>query len=132
MKNRRTIHKAIFFLYLLAVGYLCFGNFSSIPSTPKDFLGIPSDKWVHFMMFFPFALLLYNAFQWRSSKWWHSLLLVTGVFAVGCLVAAGTEIGQGMTTYRSKDPQDFAADILALCLSTAVVLILDLKKTLKK
>lgn len=132
MKNRRTIHKAIFFLYLLAVGYLCFGNFSSIPSAPKDFLGIPSDKWVHFMMFFPFALLLYNAFEWRSSKWWHSLLLVTGVFAVGCLVAAGTEIGQGMTTYRSKDPQDFAADILALGLSTAVVLILDLKKTLKK
>lgn len=132
MKSKKTIQKAVFFLYLVAVGYLCFGHFTNLPTTPTLFLGIPSDKWVHFLMFFPFALLLYWAFEWRTSKWWHSLLLVIGILAVGSLVAAGTEIGQGMTTYRSKDPEDFVADILALSLSTIVVLILDLKKTLKK
>lgn len=132
MKDRRYIQKALFILYLLAVGYLCFGHFSSIPTTPRDILGIPSDKWAHFLMFFPFALLLYRAFDWRTAGWWHSLLLVAGIFAFGCLVAAGTEIGQGMTTYRSKDPEDFVADILALALSTAAVLIIDLKKNLKK
>ena len=132
MKEKRTIQKATFFIYLVAVGYLCFGHFSGMPSTPKVILGIPSDKCVHFLMFFPFAILLYRAFDWRTSKWWHSLLLVLGIFALGCLVAAGTEIGQGMTTYRSKDPEDFVADLLALVLSMAAILILDLKKTLKK
>lgn len=132
MRDKRTIQKIIFLIYLVAVGYLCFGHFDNIPTTPMVFLGIPSDKWVHFFMFFPFALLLYRAFDWRSSKWWHSVLLVIGLLAVGVLVAAGTEIGQGLTTYRSKDPEDFAADILALGLSTVIVLILDLKKTLKK
>ena len=50
----------------------------------------------------------------------------------GALVAAGTEIGQArLTTYRSGDPHDFAADLLALGVGSVIVFLLDIRKQRK-
>ena len=75
MKNGRLIARIVFLLYLAAVLYLCFGNFSDMSSVAKHFLGIESDKVVHFLMFLPFPVLFYMAFGWRTRNPWHSILL---------------------------------------------------------
>jgi len=120
--------KVIFFAYLAAVIFLCFGKFENLPQMNPLFLGIPKDKVVHFLMFFPFPILVFLAFDRFTTKPWHSLLFCLGVFLLGCIVAAATEIGQSYTQYRSGDPNDFRADILAVAISSIIVLIIDLKK----
>ena len=121
-----------FILYLAAVVYLCFGKFEQTPDIPWSFLGIPSDKLVHFCMFFPFPILAFLAFD-KYTETPKSTFLFTGVtYAVGLLLAVGTEWGQAhLTTWRSGDPWDFAADVVGLTLSGIIVIIWDLSKQKK-
>lgn len=132
MRKYRIIQKLIFLIYLAAVAYLCLGHFSNIHNVPRMIWGIPTDKWVHFIMFFPFPVLFYWAFNWNTKKWWHSLLLSVGILAAGSLVASSTELLQGLTTYRTKDILDFHADFKAMCISSVIVLVIESIKTLKK
>lgn len=129
MKNGRLIARVVFLLYLAAVLYLCFGNFSDMSSVAKHFLGIESDKVVHFLMFLPFPVLFYMAFGWRTCNPWHSILLAVAILALGSIIAAGTEFVQDLIPYRASDIVDFLADFLALCISAVVTLIIDLNRT---
>ena len=129
MKNGRLIARVVFLLYLAAVLYLCFGKFSDMSSVAKHFLGIESDKVVHFLMFLPFPILFYMAFGWRTRNPWYSVLLAHAILALGSIIAAGTELVQDLIPYRASDIVDFMADFLALCISTLVTLIIDLNKT---
>ena len=131
MKRYRVFQKLVFLVYLAFVAYLCFGHFTSLPDVPRVIWGIPIDKWVHFLMFFPFPVLFYWAFRWPTKKWWHSLLLVAGILVLGAAIASGTEAIQGMTVYRTADILDFKADFKAMCLSSVIVMIIELAKTLK-
>jgi VanZ family protein len=121
-----------FVLYLLAVLYLCFGKFENTPDIPWSFLGIPSDKLVHFCMFFPFPILAFLAFD-RFTETPKSTFLFSGItWVLGLLLAFATEWGQAhLTDYRSGDPLDLLADGLAITLSTLVVIIWDLSKQKK-
>lgn len=132
MKGRRLIARILFFLYLAAVLVLCFGQFKDAPSIPWTLLGIPSDKLVHFCMFFPFPILAFLAFD-KYTETPRSTFLFSGItFLVGVALAFGTEWGQAhLTTYRSGDPLDWLADISALFLSTLIVIIWDLLKQRK-
>lgn len=132
MKGRRLIARILFFLYLAAVLVLCFGQFKDAPSVPWTLLGIPSDKLVHFCMFFPFPILAFLAFD-KYTETPRSTFLFSGItFLVGVALAFGTEWGQAhLTTYRSGDPLDWLADISALFLSTLIVIIWDLLKQRK-
>ena len=129
MKGRRLIARILFFLYIAAVLVLCFGQFKDVPSVPWTLLGIPSDKLVHFCMFFPFPILAFLAFD-KYTETPRSTFLFSGItFLVGVALAFGTEWGQAhLTTYRSGDPLDWLADISALFLSTLIVIIWDLRK----
>ena len=129
MKVNKTIARIAFLLYLAVLMYLCFGKFSGIPQAPHGFFGIEGDKVVHFLMFLPFPILSYFAFPIPPHRAWHSVLLVLCILAVGSACAAGTELIQGFIPYREADTADFNADFLALCLSSAAVLALDLNKT---
>ena len=60
------------------------------------------------------------------------LLFVAVLFALGCMLAGATEIGQTYTKYRSGDLKDFKADGLALGISCLIVLVIDLAKQCKK
>ena len=133
MTRRELIFARILFVvYLLAIAWLCFWRFDSLPDVPRFFLGIPMDKIVHFTMFFPFPILAYFAFDRFTEKWWVSLLFTLGTFLTGALIAAGTEVGQArLTTYRSGDPKDYLADLLALGISSVLVLVADIWKQRK-
>ena len=122
--TRRWIFRILLVLYLCAVAWLCFGHFSSIPNVKMSYWGIPTDKIVHFIMFLPFPVLSFWAFDYKAGKSWKSVLLVFILFLMGCIIAAATEIGQYYTSYRSSDPRDFAADILALAISSVAIIVI--------
>lgn len=129
MKTRtRRIWTALFFVYLAAVAWCCFANFSSIPEPQKFILGLPFDKVVHFIMFFPFPILAWLAFDRFTTKPWHTIIFVAIVFIVGCIVAYATEAGQTFLPYRTGDKADALTDILSLGLSSLIVFFADILK----
>ena len=95
---------------------------------PKELWGIPIDKVVHFLMFFPFPLLAYLAFDRYREKRWSALPWAAIAFLGGSAFAAFTEMVQSRLSYRSGDPADFRADALALGAGTVIVLIVILFK----
>ena len=128
-RRQLTIARILLVLYLVALFWLCFGHFDSMPDVKRYYWGIPTDKIVHFLMFLPFPILAYFAFDRYTEKFWSSVLWTGVAFLAGVLLAAGTEVGQAfLTNYRSGDPNDFRADLLALGISTLLVFILDLRK----
>ena len=130
--SKKLITRILFFLYLAAVLFLCFGRFENTPDVPWSFLGIPSDKLVHFCMFFPFPILAFLAFD-KYSETPRATFLYSGLtWVLGMLLALGTEWGQAhLTTWRSGDPMDLLADGLSITISTLIVIIWDLSKQKK-
>lgn len=130
----KGIHKGnIFFKllllsYIAVVAYLCFGKFDNIPNVAKELWGIPMDKIVHFCMFFPFPIITYLAFDNKTTKARHSIILSIGILFIGLVMAAGTEIIQSKISYRSGDRNDLIANILALSISTLIIFIIDIYK----
>ena len=121
-----------FCVYLVAVLYLCFGKFEQTPDIPWSLLGIPSDKLVHFCMFFPFPILAFLAFDQYTDTVPKTLAFVGITLLVGVLLAIGTEWGQAhLTDYRSGDPKDLAADVTALVLSSVLIAWWDIRKQKK-
>ena len=133
MTRRQLITARILFVaYLVAVAWLCFGRFDSTQDVPMDLWGIPTDKIVHFLMFLPFPVLAFFAFDRFTEKFWPSVLWTSVSFLAGCAFAAGTEYVQArLLPYRTGDPADFMADFIALAVGSVAVLILDLSKQKK-
>lgn len=117
------ISRIILALYIIVLAFLCFGNFSSIQQAPKTILGIPSDKVVHFLMFLPFPILSYLSFDCFSSRFSKAILAIAVTFLVGAALAASTELGQGLTAYRSADSHDFVADLIGLGIGTICIIV---------
>lgn len=120
--------KFLLLVYCAAVAYLCFGRFDDLPQVTRYIFGIPTDKLVHFCMFLPFPVLVFLAIDRFTTKPWHSLLMMCGTFILGCISAAGTEIGQSFLAYRTCDPKDFMSDMIALAISSLTVFIIDILK----
>ena len=99
----RIIFPLMFICYICAVGFLCFGHFEDMPDVATTIFGIPTDKVVHFSMFFPFPLLAYATFGRKTKGRWNSILFILAIFLVGCILGIATELGQGLTDYRSCD-----------------------------
>ena len=128
-RGNKIAFRILFFMYLAGVLFLCFGHFDSTPSVPLSFFGIPTDKIVHFTMFFPFPILAFFAFDRYTDSVKSTLLFVGATFIVGLLLAFGTEWGQAhLTEYRSGDSMDLLADTTALLLSSTLVAVLDIVK----
>lgn len=130
-KRQLIFARIILALYLVALVLLCLLNFNTPPNVQKSFFGIPTDKIVHFCMFFPLPILAFFAFDKYTEKVWTSLLLTLLTFAVGIGLAAFTEWAQSLTPYRSGEKTDFIADIIALAISSALVAVLDISKMKK-
>ena len=130
--NQKILFRILFLLYLTGVLYLCFGRFDNTPSIEWTLFGIPTDKLVHFCMFFPFPILAFLAFDRYTETARQTFTFVGITLAVGILLALGTEWGQAhFTDYRSGDPWDLVADISALVLSSLLVSIWDIRKQKK-
>lgn len=130
-RTQRTIAQIVFWVYIALVLYLCFGKFGNLNNVPRQLWGIPTDKVVHFLMFFPFPLLAFLAFDVYTDNLWKSLLFSLLTFLVGVLVAAGTEYVQSFLPYRTGDRHDLRADVIALSVSTSIVFIIDICKQRK-
>ena len=132
--TRRQLRWAriLFGLYLVAVAVLCFAHFPESEDVPNELWGIPMDKIVHFLMFFPFPVLAYLAFDRYPGKRGASVLRTAAALLCGCAFAAVTELVQSRLPYRSGDPADFRADAFALLLSSVLVLILILVQKNRK
>ena len=128
-KALKITFRVAFYLYLIAIAVLCFGKFSDLPSVSNTILGIPTDKVVHFVMFFPFPILAFLAYDKFTGTVKSVLIFALVTFLAGCLIAAGTEIGQAyLTEYRGGDPTDFLADFLALLTGSIIATWIDLRQ----
>jgi VanZ family protein len=127
-RRQLVIARILFAMYLVAVAVLCFGKFESSQDMPRELWGIPTDKVVHFLMFFPFPALAYLAFDRYKGNRSSSFLWAGVAFLAGCAYAAVTELIQSRLSYRSGDPVDFQADFLALAACSVFILIIILLK----
>ena len=131
-QKQKIAFRILFFLYIAGVLYLCFGRFDNAPSIELNLWGIPTDKLVHFGMFFPFPILAFLAFDPYTETVPQTLLFVGVTFLIGLIVAVGTEWGQAsLTDYRSGDPLDFLADTIGLFLSSVLTTVWDIRKQKK-
>lgn len=126
MTTKTILARLLFFIYIIAIVFLCFMHLEKLPDVQKYILGIPTDKIAHFMMFFPFPILMYLAYDHMTEKLWRAVIFSLISFLIGALVATGTEYGQSFLPYRTMDFSDFKADLLGLGISGLIVLAVDI------
>lgn len=125
--TKRIVSITIFCLYIAAVAYLCFAKPEDVPQLPEYWFGLPADKVGHFLMFMPFPILGYLAFEGNGMSVWRKAALIITLMIIGTGISAGTEQVQAMLQYRSAEMNDLKADGLGiLCggLLTAINVIL--------
>ena len=127
-RRQLVISRILFAVYLIAVAVLCFAKFPPSEDVPKELWGIPTDKIVHFLMFFPLPVLAYLAFDRYKGKRLPSILWAAVAFLGGTVYAAFTELVQAHLPYRSGDPTDFRSDVLALAACSLIILVVILLK----
>ena len=131
-RTRALVFRLLMILYVAAVAWLCFANFHRLPDVPRTFFGVPTDKVVHFCMFFPFPILAFLAYDPYTRTPWQALAALVSICAVGGIFAGCTEFIQEQLTYRSKDIHDFGADCLAIGIAGVLVFLIDVLKMRKK
>ena len=125
----KTLFRVLFFVYLICVMVLCFGNFKGAPEVTLDLWGIPMDKVVHFAIFLPFPVLAFLAFDQFTETVPQTLLFVGITLVIGALMGWGTEWGQEhFTDTRQGDWMDFLADCVGLVVGSIGVAIWDIRK----
>lgn len=124
MGNRfRKISIVLFCTYIAAVILLCLIKTDNFPELPKIFLGIPLDKLTHFIMFFPYTILGYCSFHPADAVFWRKAAVVAVILVTGGTLAFSTERLQAMTSYRSFEIMDMAADGCGLAAGAVLTLI---------
>jgi VanZ family protein len=114
MKYRKQISLVLFCLYIAAVAFLCFTQGEQLPELPKTWFGIPSDKFAHALMFFPFTILGYLSFTSEENSTLQKVIVMTILIAVGCGMAYATESIQRILGYRAYEISDMKADMIGL------------------
>lgn len=127
-RTRSVIFTVATILYVVMVAYLCFANFDKISDVPKLLFGIPTDKIVHFCMFFPFPILAYLAYDELTDTPLKAFGALISICAIGAVFAGLTEIVQGMLPYRYQDINDYGADCLAIGIAGILTFIIDISK----
>ena len=98
----RKADRLLLAIYLIALlGLLMF----PIEGPEFRFLGIGTDKWMHVALFGGLAMML----RWNLSANRHAVFVAVGVAFV---VAAATELAQGLVAYRSAEFMDLVAGLL--------------------
>lgn len=121
--SHRATAVALFILYLGFLTYLCFGQPTRIFKTiPTELWGLPFDKCVHFIMFFPYPFLAQEAF-YRKNKW-RSMVLTIISALVFCF--AFELLQDKLTTWRSTDPWDLSINVASVTVGSIIVAIINL------
>lgn len=121
-RGRHAISIVLFIIYIGCVTYLCFGQPPKSVHIPKELWGLPFDKCVHFLMFFPYPLLAHEAFYFKNK--WRSLVLA---ILTGLVLCFAMELLQDkITTYRTTDPWDLSINVASVTISSIITSILTL------
>ena len=126
--TRALIFRVLMLIYIFAVMYLCFAHFNNLPDAPRTIFGIQTDKIAHFIMFFPFPILGFYAYDRLTKTPLQAFAAVITIFSTGGVFAGITEIVQGAMPYRTQDIHDFHADLLALGIAAVIVFVIDVAK----
>ena len=122
---KTILARMLFVIYVAMIALLCFIHVDKLPEVQRQLFGFESDKLVHFVMFLPFPILAYLAYDHHTNKVWRAAAFALISFVLGALLAMGTEYVQGYLPYRSRDLADLKADIYALAISAIFVFIVD-------
>jgi|LSQX01.2.fsa_nt_gb glycopeptide antibiotics resistance protein len=117
----RIFSKILFLLYIAALLFLSLASFAGIDLGIErtDILGIPIDKCIHFLMFLPYPILAY--FASPRKNYWRTLFYVG---MTGFIIAFLLELSQGLLTAdRVTDIWDLVANVIAILIGTAVLLL---------
>lgn len=133
MKNsRHNIFIALYCLYILTLGILCFIRPDSLPSESFDWFGLPADKAGHFLMFMPFPVLTFAVFIRKYCSRTEALKKLMFIVISGAVIAISTEIIQKILGYRAFEIHDFIADVAGISTgAVAVTIYIALNKKLK-
>jgi len=132
MNTRKLIWRILLLVYLAVVIFLCFWNFQPDDSIPRTLWGLEVDKLVHAVMFIPFVPLCFMSTptSWLRRKYEsgstvsaRTLLALLIITLIGAAVAGLIELGQGLTTYRTRDMLDFRADLAGISFGLALTAI---------
>ena len=115
--SARITSVAVFILYLGALVYLCFGNPAAVFDVPRSLWGIPIDKVIHFLMFFPYPFFAQAAFYFKNR--WRSLVFV---IITGIIFCFAFELLQDkITTYRTSDSWDLFYNVAAVTAGSSII-----------
>ena len=113
---------AVFILYLGVLVYLCFGHPTAFFKVPHSLWGIPIDKVIHFLMFFPYPFFAQAAFYFKNR--WRSLVFV---IITGIIFCFAFELLQDkITTYRTTDPWDLFYNVAAVTVGSTIIALVTL------
>ena len=120
--GHHAAYVALFILYIGLVAYLCFGHPYRFVTIPKTLWGLPFDKCVHFILFFPYPLLAHKAFYTKNK--WRSLVLAV---LTGMVLCFTMELLQDkLTTYRTTDPVDLLVNVASVTISSIITSVIAL------
>lgn len=128
----KRIYRTLLLLYIGAVIFLCLMNPESLPDVERYYFGLPADKIVHFIMFFPYPILSGLSFMHKEFSIARNLAILLVLAVVGAGMAYGTEVLQGHTAYRSYDFADFAADMTGMAAGIAVTTLFTITQKTRK
>lgn len=125
IRNGSLLYKFLFFIYLIALLCLMLLTIKTDQmEIPKQFLGIEIDKVVHFIIFFPYSILAWLAFNVSCTKRFKNWTFLVIVFS-GLLLAASTELTQSFNPNRNYDPNDMLANFIAVFAGTFVITVIN-------
>lgn len=131
--GKKGIYTAAFILYMTAVAALCFLRPENLPQIETDsFLGIPTDKMLHFLMFLPFPILSSGIFINKETAVPQTTAIIFILTLTGTVVAYGTEVLQSLTGYRTYEAADFYADAAGIAAGTTYYIASIIFKRLKR
>ena len=127
--NRTVRHIAgiLLILYIISVGILCLIQTDSFPAVAPEWLGIPVDKIVHFVMFLPYPILTWLVFNNFTTILWKRFAFAALILISGFAIAGATELLQGLTEYRSADVMDLLSDTAGIITGMGIVGIITYK-----
>jgi VanZ family protein len=98
---------------------------------PRMIMGISIDKIVHFILFFPYPILLWLAYGKHINLHFRSLIFWVIVIS-GYAVALLIESFQLLNPNRSFEPGDILANIIAITSGSIIVALYIRSKNSKK
>lgn len=126
VKTKLGICIALLIAYISFVFFLCLHDFSGgeLPTVPISILGIPTDKYIHFLMFLPLPVLIGLFFKFLKMGVSTAVLLN---IIINSFIALSTELSQSFfTTTRYYDKYDLVADIISIMLGAILVVVIGL------